>query len=33
VVLAMVLFLLHRKAKDDIAKYRYLKRLLFDDQQ
>jgi len=30
--LAMVLFLLHRKTKDDIAKYRYLKQLLLDDR-
>lgn len=30
-VLGLVLFLLHRKASDDIAKYRYLKRLLLEE--
>jgi hypothetical protein len=31
-LLALVLFLLQRKARGDIAKYRYLQRLLLEDQ-
>ena len=31
-LLALVLFLLQRKTRDDIAKYRYLQRLLLKDQ-